>query len=239
MTHTPHRGRAFGRAQNYIVAGVLTVVPLWVTWLVFEFFLQQLSQLGRPWVLAISRAIERPAPQVSEWLLHPWFQSILAVLLTLTALYLLGWLATRVVGLRLLNTLDLLIDHIPLVKKVYGGTKKLLGALQTPTAGVQRVVLIAFPTPEMKTVGLVTRVITDHATGRKLAVVYVPTTPNPTSGYVEIIPLDQVVPTDWSMDEAMTFIISGGAVSPEGVHFERHGRWADETDSDRVGSAEI
>ena len=51
--------------------------------------------------------------------------------------------------------------------------------------------------------------------GRELAAVYVPTTPNPTGGYLEIVPIEKLVATDWSMDQAMAFILSGGAVGPE------------------------
>jgi uncharacterized membrane protein len=73
----------------------------------------------------------------------------------------------------------------------------------------------------MKTVGFVTRTLVDAATGKQLAAVYVPTTPNPTSGNQEIVPLDKVVSTDWSMDEAMTFIMSGGAVAPPTMNYYR------------------
>jgi len=73
----------------------------------------------------------------------------------------------------------------------------------------------------MKTVGLVTRVLTDSSSGRELAAVYVPTTPNPTSGYLEIVPLDQVTSTDWTLDEAMAFIMSGGAVAPDTMHYDQ------------------
>ena len=58
------------------------------------------------------------------------------------------------------------------------------------------------------------RVMTEESTGRTLAIVYVPTTPNPTSGYVEIVPIERVVTIDWTMDEAMSFIMSAGAVAP-------------------------
>jgi len=75
----------------------------------------------------------------------------------------------------------------------------------------------------MKTVGFVTRVLNDQHTGRQLAAVYVPTTPNPTSGYLEIVPLESLVATDWSMDEAMAFIISGGAVAPDHIRYENSG----------------
>jgi uncharacterized membrane protein len=114
---------------------------------------------------------------------------------------------------------DWLMEQIPLVQTIYGATKKLLAALQQKPDQVQRVVLIEFPSPAMKTVGLVTRLLTDEATGKALAAVYVPTTPNPTSGYLEIVPVEKLISTDWTLDEAMTFIISGGAVGPARVHY--------------------
>ncbi|MET0815283.1 MAG: DUF502 domain-containing protein, partial [Pseudoxanthomonas sp.] len=77
------------------------------------------------------------------------------------------------------------------------------------------------PHKEMKSVGLVTRILKEQGTGRELAAVYVPTTPNPTSGYLEIVPIELLTPTDWTVDQAMSFIISGGAVSPESVPFTR------------------
>ncbi|MDH3688533.1 MAG: DUF502 domain-containing protein [Gammaproteobacteria bacterium] len=205
--------------RGYLLAGILTVVPLWVTWIVFEFIFSQLSKFGTPWVRAIAKSFHNIAPVVEQWLLAPWFQNLLAVLLTLVALYLLGWLVSRVVGRRLIGAFELIVSRVPLARTVYGSVKKLITTLQGSLDDVQRVVLIAFPSPEMRTVGLVTQTMTDSETGAKLAAVYVPTTPNPTSGYLEIIPLEDLTPTDWSIDEAMTFIISGGAVAPDTVSF--------------------
>jgi len=145
----------------------------------------------------------------------------LAVLLTLAVLYGLGALASRVIGKRLLAWIDRLIARIPLVQSIYGGTKKLLAVLAVKPEGAQRVVLIDFPNRDMKVVGFVTRVIREEGSARELAAVYVPTTPNPTSGYLEIVPVDQLTPTDWSVDQAMAFIISGGAVSPDRIPYSR------------------
>jgi uncharacterized membrane protein len=66
----------------------------------------------------------------------------------------------------------------------------------------------------MKTFGFVTRVF-KNTHGRELAAVYVPTTPNPTGGYLVIVPVEDIIATDWTVDQAMTFIISGGAVAPQ------------------------
>lgn len=211
-----------GALQKYLLAGVLTVIPIWVTWFVFELIVSQLSGFGRPWVVALSSLVRRYQPALADALLQPWFQNAAALVLTLLGLVLLGWVATRVVGRKLLAALDRLIQRIPLVEKIYGASKTLISALQQqPGHHVQRVVLIAFPSPEMKTVGFITRVLTDPDTGEALAAVYVPTTPNPTSGYLEIVPLDQVVPTDWTLDQAMSFVISGGTVAPEQIHYRR------------------
>lgn len=207
--------------QRNLITGILTIIPVWLTWVVFNFIFEQFSKLGMPWVRAASRAVEDSAPSLAEWLLAPWFQQTLAVLITLLGLYLLGWTATRVIGKRLLNLLDLMMERIPFVQQIYGATKKLVAALQQKPDGVQRVVLIEFPSPELKTVGFVTRVLKDEKTGRELAAVYVPTTPNPTSGYLEIVPVERLIETDWTMDQAMTFIISGGAVAPEKIRYER------------------
>lgn len=219
----PPRKAGFGtRARQYLIAGILTIIPIWITWVVFQFVLTQLSRAGRPLVSAISNGFGRHAPAVGHLFVQPWFQNTLAVVVTLLALYVLGWLATRVVGKRLIAAFDGLIDRIPVVQRIYGASKKLLSALQQHPEEVQRVVLIEFPTSQMKAVGFVTRVLTDAGTGDKLAAVYVPTTPNPTSGYLELIPLNRLTSTDWTMDEAMTFIISGGAVAPSSVHYS-HG----------------
>jgi uncharacterized membrane protein len=137
----------------------------------------------------------------------------------LLALYLLGWITTLVIGKRLLSLVDWFINRIPLAQTIYGGVQKLLNVLQQKPDRIQRVVLIPFPSPEMRTVGFVTRVFKDSLTGQDLAAVYVPTTPNPTSGYVEILPLDKVISTDWTLDEAMTFVISGGAVVPDKIYY--------------------
>jgi uncharacterized membrane protein len=130
-------------------------------------------------------------------------------------LYLIGFLANRVIGQRLLHAFDTLLQRIPLVHTIYGGTKKLMAVLQNKPSGVQRVVLVDFPRKGMKVVGFVTRVMIEEGSGREMAAVYIPTTPNPTGGYLEVVPLDELTPTDWTMDQAMAFIISGGAVAPD------------------------
>ena len=200
---------------KYVLSGIVTAIPLWVTWLVVEFVFGKLLAIGKPIVDAGRHAFVRLWPSVSTNVDWPLVDKGLAVVLTLAIFYCIGWAANHVFGRRFLEMIDNALGRVPLVKTIYGGVTKLISSLQGPPGAGQRVVLINFPSEEMKTVGLLTRIITETATGRKLAIVYVPTTPNPTSGYVEIVPIERVVLTDWTLDEAMNFIVSAGAVAPE------------------------
>lgn len=214
--HTQERIR---NTRRYLLIGLLTAAPLWVTWLVLDFIFTQLSRLGTPWVVAISRGLRRNYPAVADFILLPQFQSVLGVIFTVVVLYVLGWLASLVIGQRIIGWLERLVQSIPLVAAIYGGTKRFLAAVKEKPEGVQRVVLISFPSQDMKAVGFVTRVIRDESSGEELAAVYVPTSPNPTSGYIEIVPVSQVVSTDWTMDEAMSFVMTGGATSPSHIRY--------------------
>ena len=199
--------------QRYLITGLLTVIPLWITFLVFRFIVSLLAQFGAPIIAAVFAGLSRLFPN-SSWFTQSWLISAIGFLVTLVTFYLVGLIANRMVGQRLFAAFDRLMERIPLVHSIYGGTKKLMSMLQNKPTGTQRVVLIDFPSPELKTIGFVTRVFHD-ASGRELAAVYVPTTPNPTGGYLEIVPLDRLTATDWSVDQAMAFILSGGAVTPD------------------------
>lgn len=203
--------------KRYLLTGLLTFIPLWVTWLVFKFVLGLLAGIGAPLVEALIGALALVAPHTADTLNTQWLTFSIALLLTLAALYVLGVVATHVIGQRVINAFDTLLARIPVVQTIYGGTKKLMAVLQHKPSGVQRVVLVEFPRRGMRVVGFVTRVMLEEGSGREMAAVFIPTTPNPTGGYLEVVPLDELTPTDWTMDQAMAFIISGGAMAPEAL----------------------
>jgi uncharacterized membrane protein len=200
--------------KRYILTGLLAVIPVWVTWVVFKFVFTLLAGAGAPLVTGIIGLIGLGSPDIARELHRDWVISILAFVLTVVVLYVLGWLSTKVLGRRILSAFDSLLSRIPLVHTIYGGVKKLMTLMRNKPGGTQRVVLIDFPSPQLKAIGFVTRTFTDTS-GREIAAVYVPTTPNPTGGYLELVPTDRLIMTDWSMDQAMAFIVSGGAVGPE------------------------
>lgn len=207
--------------RRHFITGLLTVLPLWLVWVVFKFVFGLLSNASEPWVEPLLRNIAQANPGVLGWIDSPFMMTFVATTFTIALLVSIGIFARRVVGQRSLAWFESMIAQIPVVSTVYGSTRKLLDLLQTKPGSTQRVVLIDFPHREMKSVGLVTRTLREEGTGRELAAVYVPTTPNPTSGYLELVPVELLTPTDWSVDEAMAFVISGGAVSRDEVPFTR------------------
>jgi uncharacterized membrane protein len=157
------------------------------------------------------------------WLDDSWSQTGIALVATLVTIVAVGVLAHRVIGQRLIRSMERGIARVPLANTVYSGTRKLLDILQTKPEGAQRVVLIDFPHRDAKAIGFVTRVLHDQDTGVELAAVFVPTTPNPTGGYLELVPMAQLTPTDWTVDQAMSFILTGGAVAPDQIPFRPPG----------------
>src|SRR3954466_10054380 len=202
--------------QRYLLTGLLTFIPIWLTWAVFKFIFSLLSQVNLPLVSAVFSALAGAFPETIGRLNQGWVVSVFAFVVPVVALYVTGWAASHVFGKRLIAMFEGLIQRIPLAHTIYGGTKKLMSLLQKKPTGTQRVVLIDFPSPELKSVGFVTRVFQDAA-GRELAAVYVPTTPNPTGGYLEIVPIEKILATGWSRVQAMPFIRSGGAAGPESL----------------------
>ncbi|GAB1408154.1 DUF502 domain-containing protein [Thermomonas brevis] len=207
------------RLQRLFLTGLLTLLPLWLTWVVVKFLFVLLSDTSRPLIEPTLVAFAQQNPQALGWLTEPWVLGAIGLLATLATILAVGWISRRVIGQRLLRWFEALVARIPLANTIYGSARKLLDILQTKPDGTQRVVLIDFPHTEMKTLGFVTRVMREQGTGRELAAVYVPTTPNPTSGYLEIVPVEKITPTDWNVDQAMSFIISGGAVAPDSIPF--------------------
>jgi uncharacterized membrane protein len=208
-----------GKLQRAFLTGLLTLLPIWLVWIVFKFVFVLLSDISRPAVGPLLGGLAASDPRLYGWLAGPWVQTAIALVATVAFILAVGLLARRVVGQTLLRWFEKLIARIPLAKTVYGSARQLLDLLQTKPDGTQRVVLIDFPHAQMKSFGFVTRLLRDEHTGAELAAVYVPTTPNPTSGYLEVVPVERLTPTDWTVDQAMNFIISGGAVSPDRIPF--------------------
>ena len=198
-----------------LMAGVLTAIPAIIVWTVLSFVFQILGTVGQP--LATYLIGTLPANSTAKaWLQHPVVAWAAAIIVALVLLYLLGALASRVIGQQLIAGFETLIERIPFVQAIYSASKQLVGALKKKPDGPARVVLVDFPGPNTKAIGLVMRTYRDK-TGEEMAAVFCPTSPNPTSGYLLMAPMKALVATDMTMDQAMAMVVSGGAFAPPGL----------------------
>ena len=223
MTDGPKRQRHFeANFQSNLIAGLLTVTPLIIVWLVFDFFLTTLSHWGHPLAVELTVFLDSHFPALQPFLDNDAVRYAIGIVVALLALYSIGAIASRVVGQQLILLLESLIARVPGVQLVYSAAKKLVDVLrQKPGNQSQRVVLLDFPSEGLKAIGFVMRTFPDAKTGEDLAAVYVPTAPNPTSGYLQIVPLTRLIQTDIEGDQAMTMILSGGAVTPDHISLLR------------------
>jgi uncharacterized membrane protein len=208
----PEHHRSWHIGAN-LMAGVLTAIPAIIVWVVLSFIFDVLGKAGGPLTRWLIGQLP-PDSTVRHALDNPYAAWAAAIVVALIVLYLLGALASRVVGQQLIAVFEKMIERIPFVQAIYSASKQLVGALKKKPGGPARVVLVDFPSPGTKAIGLVMRTYRDKATGAEMAAVFTPTAPNPTSGYLLMVPVRDLIATDMSMDQAMTMIVSGGAVAP-------------------------
>lgn len=201
--------------QRFMLAGLITIGPLFVTWIVFSWVFTRLANAGLPLVRFFGDVLP------SAWNDQPWFESILAVCLTLVVLYAVGRITSLVIGRQAFNLFETALERLPVVAKVYTSVRQLVDTMMAKKDSGQRVVLVDFPIPGQKSVGFLTRTMTDSTTGQQLAAVLLPNAINPTSAFLQVLPLDRVTETDLTMEQAMSMLMTGGAVGPESIQFTR------------------
>jgi uncharacterized membrane protein len=211
----PVLARTLRSLQRNILAGIITIGPLFVTYLIFSFLLGVLAKAGLPVVQLF--AVLFP----EAWLSQPWLQSLMAIVLTLVVLYVVGRVTSLVVGRQAFNLFEAILDRLPFVAKVYSSVRQLLDSMMAKKESSQRVVLVDFPIAGQKSIGFLTRTLTDSTSGELLAAVLVPCAINPTSAYLQILPIHNVTETDLNMEQAMSMLMTGGAVGPETILYSR------------------
>ena len=214
----PVLARTLRSLQRNILAGVITIGPLFVTWLIFSFLLGALAKVGLPAIQLFAALFP------GEWVNQPWLQYLLGVLITLGVLYAVGRLTSQVIGRQALGLFEGSLERLPFVAKVYGSVRQLIDTMMAKNETTsQRVVLIDFPIAGQKSIGFLTRTMTDSTTGQLLAAVLLPNAINPLSALLQIVPMERVTETDLNMEQAMSTLMTGGAVGPDLMLFNKPG----------------
>ncbi len=201
--------------QRSILAGIITIGPLFVTYLIFSFLFTTLANAGRPLVQLFAAIFPL------GWFTNPFMQSVLAIVLTLAVLYLVGRVTSVVVGRQAFEIFESVLERLPFVAKVYTSVRQLIDTMMAKKPSSQRVVLIDFPIEGQKSIGFLTRTLVDSATGEPLAAVLLPNAINPTSAFLQVLPVSKVIETNLTMEQAMSMLMTGGAVGPESIRYSQ------------------
>lgn len=206
----PRRRRKtrWARFQHHIrtrlLSGLLVIVPLGVTFLIVRF------------LYGITAGILASAIRPFLGPLPPYTATLVSIVALVLVLYLIGIAAAAVVGRRLIGLGERIIQRIPLIKTVYSASKQVVEtfSLQDRLAGATSVAFVEFPRPDMWVIAFVTGKIMDSQ-GNEYFKVFLPTTPNPTSGFMEFVPPERLRLSQMSVEDALKLLMSGGILAPQ------------------------
>lgn len=194
--------------KSKIVAGLLVVIPVGVTIFILRFLFNLADGVLAPYIR-----------KTAEFFLGEGGRYIpgLGMIAGLLVIYLSGLVASNVFGRRMVETWDRILSRIPLVKSIYTSSKQLISVFSRGgQESFRRAVYVDFPKEGTYSIAFITNMV-PSASGKKYYTVFIPTSPNPTSGYVLILEEHKVYPTEFSVEEAMKVIMSGGMVVPEEI----------------------
>ncbi|HVU45059.1 MAG TPA: DUF502 domain-containing protein [Terracidiphilus sp.] len=212
---TPVFSHPLRSLQRNILAGIITIGPLFATWLIFHFLFTTLANAGMPLVKLFASVFQL------GWFTSPFMQSVLAILLTLAVLYVVGRITSVVIGRQAFELFESALERLPFVAKVYTSVRQLIDTMMAKKPESQRVVLVDFPIEGQKSIGFLTRMLSDAATGEPLAAVLLPNAINPTSAFLQVLPVSRIVETNLTMEQAMSMLMTGGAVGPDTIRYSQ------------------
>ncbi len=205
--------RLRGSLRRFFPSGVFPILPLVISVLI----VRRLADLLESTVQLL------PRPLQPEEIL-PFYLPGLGAVITLALIVLVGFVVSNVVIQRLQKRIDGLLLRIPVFRGVYGAMQRLVeSVLSQHHQQFRKVVLIQYPRIGVYAVGLMTGVSRGEVqdkTVERLINVFVPTTPNPTSGYLVLVPEEDVIQLDMTVEEAFKLVMSGGIVTPDQIEEE-------------------
>jgi uncharacterized membrane protein len=195
--------------KRHLIAGLIVIAPVTATVWVLTWIFQLLDGvLGRFLYPGIGAVLGR------ERFVIPGLGLLVLFVVLVTA----GWVAERAIGSRIIRWWNDALERLPVVRKIYGASNRIVRTVfGNESRPFSQVVLVEYPAPGRWSVGFLSGPAPEEVRGRlgDLVTVFIPTTPNPTTGFLVMLARAQVTPIDMSVDEAFTFILSAGAARPE------------------------
>ena len=200
------------RLRNIFITGILITVPIAFTLFIFNFLLKLLDDLIVPWFIQLLIKAGTPIPE-------DFHLPGLGLILIILMVFIVGVLTKNIFGSKLVQLGEMIVERIPIVRSIYTGAKQVVTTLaHADTKAFRKVVLVEFPRKGIYSVGFVTGTTEGEVqdiTEEKLVNIFVPTTPNPTSGFLVFLPKEDIIELTMSVEEGIKFIISVGIVTPE------------------------
>jgi len=190
--------------KKYIVAGTLFIVPVYVTFKVIELLFNYFSYPGLLFVQFL---------QINK--ISPYLVDFVGLVFTLSFLILFGMVISNIFGKKIITYFETFIKKVPIVSSIYSITRQITtGFSESNKNSFKKVVVIEYPKQDLWTLALVTGE-SKSSSSDDFYHLFVPTTPNPTSGYMIMIKKNLAIDTDISIEEAIRIIVSGGAIAPK------------------------
>lgn len=228
---------SFYLLRNRVLAGFVVALPVIITFIIikwlYEFLAKDVIGYTANALIRLWRVSDEPAEKANTgvpeldaaiditrevWFVNNILAPVTAILLIGGVLFMLGMLFRS----RWHRFFDWVMSSVPGIGVIYKSVNNVIDSVRSSSAEekkFQRVVLIKFPHPGMKVPAFVTSSCTDANTGKEILCVYVPTTPIPTSGYMILVPIEEVTEISWELQETLQAIVSGGITVPPSVEY--------------------
>ena len=198
------------RLRNVFITGLLITLPIALTWFILQFLLKNFDALSP----VFTRMLIQLGAPIPEGFRIPF----LGLMVTLLIVLAVGWLTTNFFGKKLFELGELMIEKIPFVRRIYKGSKQVVSSIaKADTSTFRKVVLIEFPRRGLLAIGFVTgesRGEVQRITRENMLNVFVPTMPNPTSGFLIFSPPEELTEVSMTIEEGIKYVVSGGIVTP-------------------------
>tara|TARA_B100001123_G_C15105079_1_gene945129 strand:- start:438 stop:1052 length:615 start_codon:yes stop_codon:yes gene_type:complete len=204
MSKKEKKRSILARFRNYFIAGVVVLIPIGITIYLTIF------------VISVSSKILPKEINPNHYL--PYNIPGLEIIISIVFITLIGWLSLSFLGKRLLDIFNNILKKIPILRTIYSAIGQMTESFTSKDKEKKNVVLVEYPRKGSWAVGFATKDNTGEIsdkTKRELVNVFVPTTPNPTSGFLLMFPKEEVIYLDLTFEEASKFIVSAGTSNPK------------------------
>ena len=200
--------------RRRMLTGLLLILPVYVTYFVVKFLFGFVGGILSPVIKKILQfyGVALPKSSLDEFII-----TFLGLILTFISLYFLGIFAANFVGKVIITYFENLLTKTPFVKNIYSSVKQIIHSVGLPDKqAFKRVVLVDFPKEGAKSIGFVTGA-TKYNNEKKFISVFIPTTPNPTTGFLIFVTENDVMDSNLSVEEAFKTLFSGGVLTPKDI----------------------